>query len=68
MQEQEIRRKLKPVLDNHPYVNLEFDENRFLTVMENFRPNLLENFAGGDMAYIANAAAFLCLGKIDYQR
>ncbi|MBI4852147.1 MAG: PaaI family thioesterase [Acidobacteria bacterium] len=64
MQEQEIRRKLKPVLDQHPYVSLEFDEKGFLTLMENFRPNLLGNFAGGDMAYIANAAAgLLCLAQ-----
>lgn len=64
MQEQEIRKKLKPVLDQHPYVSLEFDEKGFLTLMENFRPNLLGNFAGGDMAYIANAAAgLLCLAQ-----
>lgn len=64
MQEQEIRKKLKPVLDNHPYISLEFDEKGFIAVMENFRPNLLGNFAGGDMAYIANAAAgLLCLAQ-----
>ena len=64
MQEQEIRKKLKPVLDNHPYISLEFDEKGFIAVMMNFRPNLLGNFAGGDMAYIANAAAGLfCLAQ-----
>lgn len=64
MKEKEIRKKLKPVLDQHPYVSLEFDEQGFRVVMKNFRPNLLGNFAGGDMAYIANAAAgILCLAE-----
>jgi acyl-coenzyme A thioesterase PaaI-like protein len=57
--EREVKRKLKPVLDHHPYITIEFDEEGFRTVMDNFRPNLLGNFAGGDMAYVANAAAAL---------
>jgi acyl-coenzyme A thioesterase PaaI-like protein len=64
MKEEAIRKKLKPILDNHPYISLEFDEEGFRAVMENFRPNLLGNFAGGDMAYIANAAAgLLCMAE-----
>lgn len=64
LQEEEIRKILKPILDNHPYISLEFCEKGFVTMMENFRPNLLGNFAGGDMAYIANAAAgLLCLAE-----
>jgi acyl-coenzyme A thioesterase PaaI-like protein len=60
--EEEIRRKLKPILDHHPYITIEFDRDGFRAVMENFRPNLLGNFAGGDMAYVANAAAgLLCV-------
>jgi acyl-coenzyme A thioesterase PaaI-like protein len=57
--EEEIKKKLKPILDHHPYITIEFDQVGFRAVMENFRPNLLGNFAGGDMAYIANAAAGL---------
>ncbi|MEW6733622.1 MAG: hypothetical protein AB1489_19995 [Acidobacteriota bacterium] len=60
--EEEIRQKLKPILDHHPYITIEFDQEGFRAVMDNFRPNLLGNFAGGDMAYIANAAAgLLCV-------
>jgi acyl-coenzyme A thioesterase PaaI-like protein len=59
---EEIRQKLKPILDHHPYITLEFNKDGFRAVMDNFRPNLLGNFAGGDMAYIANAAAgLLCI-------
>jgi acyl-coenzyme A thioesterase PaaI-like protein len=60
--EKEVRDLLKPILDHHPYITLEFADGAFRAVMENFRPNLLGNFAGGDMAYIANAAAgLLCV-------
>ena len=62
--EEEIRQKLKVILDHHPYITIEFEQDGFRAVMENFRPNLLGNFAGGDMAYIANAAAgLLCMAE-----
>ncbi len=64
LSEQEILQKLKPVLEQHPYVSVEFGKEGLRTLIQNFRPNLLGNFAGGDMAYIANAAAGLeCVAR-----
>ena len=58
----EILRKLKPLLDHHREVTVEFDDGGMCLVLKKTRPNLLGNFAGGDMAYAANAAAgMLCV-------
>ena len=59
MENIEIEKKLKPFLDHHPNIYIEFDEVGFCAIMNNLHPNLLGNFTGGDMAYIANAAAGL---------
>lgn len=59
LSEAELRKRLKPILDHHPYIDIEVDAEGFRTVIGNLHPNLLGNFAGGDMAYIANAAAGL---------
>ncbi len=59
---EEVLQKLKPVLDQHQSVSVEFEGKRFRTLLANRNPNLLGNFAGGDMAYAANAAAgLLCV-------
>jgi len=56
--------RIQPLLDHHPYCKVEFSEVSFKVLMENRNPNLLGNFAGGDMAYVANAAAgILCLAE-----
>ena len=52
-------RRIAPLLEQHPYISIEFAENSFRTVMGNRNPNILGNFSGGDMAYIANASAGL---------
>lgn len=54
-----VSKLLKPLLDHHDYITIEFQEDSFRTVMANRNPNLLGNFAGGDMAFAANAAAGL---------
>jgi len=51
-----VSERLRP-LANYPYLSTEFYEDSFSTVMENRNPTMLGHFAGGDMAYIANAAA-----------
>lgn len=60
-----IRRRLRPLLEQHPYLHLAFDTRGMLIGMDNTRPNLMGNFAGGDMAYIANAAAGACCMAAD---
>ena len=57
-------KSLKPFLEQHTNINIEYLADSFRTVMKNQHPNLLGNFAGGDMAYIANAAAGLqCIAE-----
>lgn len=59
---EEVRQKLKPFLDQHQAISVEFEGKRLRTLLANRNPNLLGNFAGGDMAYAANAAAgLLCV-------
>jgi acyl-coenzyme A thioesterase PaaI-like protein len=59
-----ILNKLKPLLDHHREVAVEFDDAGMCVVLKKVRPNLLGNFAGGDMAYAANAAAgLLCVAE-----
>lgn len=59
---QEIRRKLEPFLAHHREFDVEFEGSGFSVVLKKIRSNLLGNFAGGDMAYAANAAAgLLCV-------
>ena len=56
--------RIEPILLQHPYLKVEFTDASFRVLMENRNPNLLGNFAGGDMAYAANAAAGLrCLAE-----
>lgn len=58
----DVKQKLKPFLDQHASLSVECADNRFRTLLANRNPNLLGNFAGGDMAYAANAAAgLLCV-------
>ena len=52
-----VTKRLKRLLEQHPYLSIEFDGDAFSVLMGNRNPNILGNFAGGDMAYIANAAA-----------
>lgn len=60
--EADVLKKLKVVLEQHPYLFVEFDNDGFRTGMENLHPNIMGNFTGGDMAYIANASAgFACI-------
>ena len=54
-----VAKLLNPLLDQHSYFSVEYLNDSFRLVMENRNPNLLGNFAGGDMAYIANASAGL---------
>ncbi len=56
---EDVKQKLKPFLDRHENLSVECVDNRFRTLLANRNPNLLGNFAGGDMAYAANAAAGL---------
>lgn len=59
---EEILKKLKPLLDHHREISVEFDDRGLVVLLKKVRPNLLGNFAGGDMAYAANAAAgLLCV-------
>jgi len=61
---EEILKKLKPLLDHHREIAVEFDERGLCVLLKKVRPNLLGNFAGGDMAYAANAAAgLLCVAE-----
>ena len=61
---EEILKKLRPLLDHHREVAVEFDDAGMCVVLKKTRPNLLGNFAGGDMAYAANAAAgLLCVAE-----
>lgn len=57
--QESVLSKVKSLLEHHTYISIEFQGDSFLTVMENRNPNMLGNFAGGDMSYIANAAAGL---------
>ena len=58
MNEATIRQRLKKPMSFFPFLSLEFiHDDRFMTSMENRNPNTKGNFTGGDMAYIANAAA-----------
>jgi len=60
----EILKKLKPLLDHHREIAVEFDDRGLVVLLKKVRPNLLGNFAGGDMAYAANAAAgLLCVAE-----
>jgi acyl-coenzyme A thioesterase PaaI-like protein len=59
-----VLQRIQPLLDHHLYFQVEFGESSFRIVMANRTPNILGNFAGGDMAYAANAAAgVLCLAE-----
>jgi acyl-coenzyme A thioesterase PaaI-like protein len=61
---EEILKRLKPLLDHHREIAVEFDDRGLVVVLKKVRPNLLGNFAGGDMAYAANAAAgLLCVAE-----
>ncbi|WP_286831435.1 MULTISPECIES: hypothetical protein [Kordiimonas] len=61
-EDEDILRKLQPLLARHPHVSVELTDTGFRTLLANRNPNLLGNFAGGDMAYAANAAAgFACI-------
>lgn len=57
--EEKIRQLLKPLLDRHSNISVEVTSGGLRTLLANKNPNLLGNFAGGDMAYVANAAAGL---------
>ena len=55
---QEILKKLRPLLDHHREVAVEFDDRGLVVLLKKVRPNLLGNFAGGDMAYAAAMLEF----------
>jgi acyl-coenzyme A thioesterase PaaI-like protein len=55
--QEKVSKRLKLPLKHHPYLSVEFKKASFFTIMENRNPNMLGHYAGGDMAYIANAAA-----------
>ncbi len=57
--EDRTRAKLQPFLDHHSNIDIELGPQSFRTILHKHTPNLLGNFAGGDMAYAANAAAGL---------
>ncbi len=53
-----IEKRLARPLSFYPHLSIEFcSDTEFVTLMENLNPNTQGNFTGGDMAYIANAAA-----------
>lgn len=53
-----VKERLNRPMSFYPFLSIEFrPDKRFFTVMENRNSNMLGNFTGGDMAYIANAAA-----------
>ncbi len=61
---EEILKRLKPLLDHHREVSVEVEDAGMCVVLRKTRTNLLGNFAGGDMAYAANAAAgLLCVAE-----
>lgn len=45
------------MLDHHPELDLQFDAAGMGVVLKKTRTNLLGNFPGGEIAYVANAAA-----------
>lgn len=55
-----IEQRLERPLSFYPHLSIEFlDDVSFITLMENLNPNTQGNYTGGDMAYIANAAAVI---------
>lgn len=55
-----IEQRLARPLSFYPHLSIEFqDDSSFITLMDNLNPNTQGNYTGGDMAYIANAAAVI---------
>jgi acyl-coenzyme A thioesterase PaaI-like protein len=60
----DIRRRIQPVLDHHPELSVEFEGANLCVCLKKTRTNLLGNFPGGEIAYLANAAAgFQCIAN-----